>query len=67
VIWLALVKNYKTTKTTTQVLADLAQECGKYGMVLGLKVPRPPPGTAAGMIGTGNFGKVRVRDKPLVW
>lgn len=29
-------------------------------MVLGLKVPRPPPGTAAGMIGTGNFGKVSV-------
>lgn len=30
-------------------------------MVLGLKVPRPPPGTAAGMIGTGNFGKAFVQ------
>jgi hypothetical protein len=39
-------------------MADLAQECSKYGMVLGLKVPRPPPGTAASLIGTGNYGKV---------
>lgn len=39
----------------------MAQECSKYGMVLGLKVPRPPPGTAASLIGTGNYGKAFVQ------
>lgn len=54
---------YDVTTCVIQVLADLAQECSKYGMVLGLKVPRPPPGTAAGLIGTGNFGKVRKQHR----
>lgn len=50
---------HKTSHHNTQVMADLVQECGKYGTVLGLKVPRPPPGTAAQLINTGHFGKVR--------
>jgi hypothetical protein len=42
-----------------QVTCDLHQECSKYGSVVDIKVPRPPPGTAAQLMGTEYYGKVR--------
>jgi hypothetical protein len=42
-----------------QVMEDLREECGKYGQVLAVVVPRPTnPATAAASYGANNYGKV---------
>ena len=42
-----------------QTIADLKEECSKFGTVLAVKVPRPEPASAAAaFLGTGNYGKV---------
>jgi hypothetical protein len=41
------------------VIQDLHDECGKYGSVVAVAIPRPPdPATAAAAFGSGNYGKV---------
>ncbi|KAK9860324.1 hypothetical protein WJX84_002429 [Apatococcus fuscideae] len=41
-----------------EVILDLQEECGKYGMVESVKVPRPAlPAQAPALFGTSNFGK----------
>jgi len=48
-----------TCGACAQVIQDLHDECGKYGSVVAVAIPRPPdPATAAAAFGTGNFGKV---------
>ena len=42
-----------------QVIQDLHEECGKYGSVVAVVIPRPhDPATSAAAFGTGNIGKV---------
>ncbi len=42
-----------------QVIQDLGEECGKFGQVLSVVVPRPTdPSTYASLYGQYNFGKV---------
>ena len=43
-----------------EVIQDLAEECGKYGVVTKVLVPRPPvPAQAPAVFGSNNYGKVR--------
>ena len=43
-----------------QVIEDLQEECGRYGQIIKVIVPRPPnPAASASIFGQGNFGKVR--------
>eukprot|EP00775_Hariotina_reticulata_P009732 gene9732-9890_t len=52
-----------TGMVTMDVLAsdeEYKEECSKYGSVVDIKVPRPPPGTAAQLMGTDYFGKAFV-------
>jgi hypothetical protein len=45
------------------VLLDLREECDKYGVVTDVVVPRPDdPKQAAALLGTANYGKVRVME-----
>lgn len=42
-----------------QVIQDLHEECGKYGQLLHVIVPRPPnPVSAMELFGSNNYGKV---------
>ena len=42
-----------------QVIQDLHEECGKYGQLLHVIVPRPPnPASAMELFGSNNYGKV---------
>ena len=42
-----------------QVIEDLQEECGKYGQILKIIVPRPAdPQMSHQVFGTGNYGKV---------
>ena len=52
-------------RTVLQVILDLQEECGKYGMVESVKVPRPAlPAQAPALFGTSNFGKVMLTAVP---
>ena len=43
-----------------QVIEDLNEECGKYGLILQVHVPRPSnPAALAQLFGTQHYGKVR--------
>ena len=44
-----------------EVIQDLHEECGKYGAIRAVHVPRPPNPKvlAASVFGTGTYGKVR--------
>lgn len=43
-----------------QVILDLQEECGKYGAVTRVIVPRPPvPSSAPELFGSNNYGKAR--------
>ncbi len=45
-----------------QVITDLQEECGKYGTVLRVSIPRPAdPSQSFQLAGTGNFGKAFVQ------
>ena len=45
-----------------QVIQDLHEECGKYGQLLHVIVPRPPnPASAMELFGSNNYGKVGFR------
>ena len=42
------------------MILDLQEECGKYGAVTRVIVPRPPvPSSAAELFGSNNYGKAR--------
>ena len=43
-----------------EVIQDLHEECGKYGVIKSVHVPRPPNPKvlSASVFGTGNYGKV---------
>jgi hypothetical protein len=42
-----------------QVIQDLYEECGKYGQLVSVIVPRPPnPASAMELFGSNNYGKV---------
>ena len=42
-----------------QVIQDLYEECGKYGQLVSVIVPRPPnPAAAMELFGSNNYGKV---------
>ena len=42
-----------------QVIQDLHEECGKYGQLVHVIVPRPPnPASAMELFGSNNYGKV---------
>ena len=42
-----------------QILEDIQEECGKYGKILSIVVPRPSnPATSAQVFGQGPYGKV---------
>ena len=44
---------------SVQVIQDLYEECGKYGQLLHVIVPRPPnPASAMELFGSNNYGKV---------
>ena len=48
-----------TAAAVRQVIEDLQEECGKYGTVVTVAVPRPPdPANAKAAFGYGNYGKV---------
>jgi hypothetical protein len=56
-----LIRQPTPPHSPPQVVSDLQAECGRYGAVLVVKVPRPPPGPAAAqLLGTGFYGKVGV-------
>ena len=44
------------------MLADLHEECSRYGTVLRVVVPRPPvPAQAPELLGTGQYGQAFVQ------
>ena len=46
-----------------QITEDIQEECGKYGKILAIVVPRPSnPATSAQVFGQGSFGKVSSPD-----
>lgn len=46
--------------SVVQVIQDLYEECGKYGKIVRVIVPRPPnPASAMELFGSNNYGKVR--------
>ena len=41
------------------MIQDLYEECGKYGQLVSVIVPRPPnPASAMELFGSNNYGKV---------
>ena len=47
------------TVQSVQVIQDLHEECGKYGQLLHVIVPRPAnPALAMELFGSNNYGKV---------
>lgn len=54
-----------TQNLLLQVIEDIQEECGKYGKITAIVVPRPAdPSTAAQVFGQGNFGKVFTDSDP---
>lgn len=47
------------------MIGDLRQECSKHGVVVDVKVPRPPPGQTAQLMGTEQYGKVSMKRQGL--
>ena len=46
---------------SAQVIQDLYEECGKYGQLVRVIVPRPPvPASVMELFGSNNYGKVGV-------
>ena len=54
------LKQHADSCWAVQVIDDVREECGKCGVVVDVKVPRPKvPSNAAAEIGKNNFGLVR--------
>ena len=51
-----------------QVIQDLHEECGKYGQLHVVIVPRPPnPASAMELFGSNNYGKVGAGAAKPAW
>ena len=49
------------------MIQDLQEECGKFGQVMRVTVPRPTiPAQAKDLLGTENYGKVCTLGK-IIW